>query len=111
MSDEEKAVGCRAGTGLQPPYTPPHLLALRVSHCLPPQRLFSAARTDEEIDHRSQDLIRWVGDVATQRLHCHLQIRFVQPDVNGASAFQKTFFYVQKHTNIERLKQKLLDLN
>lgn len=64
MSDEEKAVGCRAGTGLQPPYTPPHSLALRVSHCLPPQRLISAARTDEEIDYWSQDLSRLVSNVA-----------------------------------------------
>lgn len=50
MSDEEKAVGCWAGAGLQPPCTPPHSLALRVSHCLPPQRVFSAPRTDQEID-------------------------------------------------------------
>lgn len=50
MSDEEKAVGCWAGAGLQPPCTPPHSLALRVSHCLPPQRVFSAPRTDKEVD-------------------------------------------------------------
>lgn len=39
--DEEEAVGCWAGTGLQPPHTPPHTPASRVSHRLPLERLSS----------------------------------------------------------------------
>lgn len=47
MLDEEEAVGCWAGAGLQPPHTPPHTPASRVSHCLPLERLSSAGRKDE----------------------------------------------------------------
>lgn len=49
MLDEEEAVGCWAGAGLQPPHTPPHTPASRVSHRLPLERLSSAGRKDEGV--------------------------------------------------------------
>lgn len=77
MLDEEEAVGRWAGTGLQPSHAPPHTLASRISHRLPPERLASAARRDGGVGYLSKDLCSNASDEQC----CHLVVVAAVPKI------------------------------